>query len=235
MTFLEHLEELRTRILWSVASVAVVFGLCWMFSQQLYDIASAPIRANPAVTLAVVRPQDIVSLYIKVTLVASLFLSAPLVLLQAWLFISPGLHAHERRWALPFILSGSVLFVAGGAFGYYVAFPTALTFLLDWITAARLTPVIDAVEYFDLFFSIIVALGLVFQIPAIILVLARIGVVTAGMLVRYFKHAVLACVTIAAVLTPTTDFGNLIVIAGPMIVLYCIGIAIAWAFRVRRE
>ena len=233
MTFLEHLEELRRRILWAVASVAVVFSVCWIFSPELYDIASAPIRANPAVTLAVVRPQDIFSLWVKVTLVASLFLSAPLVLLQAWLFISPGLHAHERRWALPFIALGSTLFVAGGAFGYYVAFPTALAFLLDWITAARLTPMIDAVEYFDLFCSIIVALGLVFQIPAIIFVLARIGVVTAGTLIRYFKHAVLACVIIAAVLTPTTDFGNLIVIAGPMIVLYCVGIGIAWAFRVR--
>ncbi|HUE88741.1 MAG TPA: twin-arginine translocase subunit TatC [Vicinamibacterales bacterium] len=230
MSFLDHLEELRTRILWAVVSVAAAFAGCWMFAGELYDIASAPIRVNPAVTLAVARPQDIFSLHMKVTLVAALFVSAPLILLQAWLFISPGLHAHERRWAIPFVLSGSVLFVTGGVFGYFIAFPLALNFLLDWIAAAHLTPIIDAVEYFDLFFSIIVALGIVFQIPAVIFVLSRIGLVTAKVLVRYFKHAVLACVVCAAILTPTTDFGNMLVIAGPMIVLYGVGIGVAWLF-----
>jgi sec-independent protein translocase protein TatC len=109
MTFLEHLDELRKRILWSVLSVVVAFALCWTFSGELYEFAAEPIRANSAVTLAVVRPQDILSLHMKVTLVASLFVSAPLVLLQAWLFISPWLHQHERRWAIPFVLAGSVL------------------------------------------------------------------------------------------------------------------------------
>ncbi len=233
MSFLEHLEELRKRIVWAVVSVAAAFAGCWIFAGELYELASAPIRSNPAVTLAVARPQDIFSLHMKVTLVAALFMSAPLILLQAWLFIAPGLHAHERRWAIPFIVSGSILFVAGGAFGYVVAFPLALNFLLDWIAAARLTPIIDAVEYFDLFFSIIVALGIVFQIPAVIFVLSRIGLVTATMLVRQFKHAMLACVVCAAVLTPTTDFGNMLVIAGPMVALYCVGIGVAWMFGKR--
>ena len=230
MTFLEHLDELRKRIVWAVVSVASAFALCWTFSGELYAIAEAPIRAHPAVTMAVARPQDIFSLYMKVTLIASLFLSAPLVLLQAWLFISPGLHPHERRWAIPFIVSGSLLFVAGGAFAYYVAFPLALGFLLEWIAAAHLTPIIDAVEYFDLFFSVTVALGVVFQIPAVVFVLSRIGLVTARTLVRYFKHAVLAAVVAAAVLTPTTDFANMLVIAGPMIALYVVGIGVAWIF-----
>jgi sec-independent protein translocase protein TatC len=136
---------------------------------------------------------------------------------------------------VPFIVSRSVLFVAGGAFGYFVAFPMALNFLLDWIAAAHLTPIIDAVEYFDLFFSIIVALGIVFQIPAVIFVLSRIGLVSARMLGRYFKHAVLASVVAAAVLTPTTDFGNMLVLAGPMIVLYTVGIVIAWLFGTKRR
>ena len=233
MSFLEHLEELRKRIVWAVVSVAAAFAGCWIFAGELYELASAPIRSNPAVTLAVARPQDIFSLHMKVTLVAALFMSTPLILLQAWLFIAPGLHAHERRWAIPFIVSGSLLFVAGGAFGYVVAFPLALNFLLDWIAAAKLTPIIDAVEYFDLFFSIIVALGIVFQIPAVIFVLSRIGLVTATLLVRHFKHAMLACVVCAAVLTPTTDFGNMLVIAGPMIALYCVGIGVAWMFGKR--
>jgi sec-independent protein translocase protein TatC len=163
-------------------------------------------------------------------LVASIFFAAPLMLTQAWLFIAPGLHRHERRYAIPFVVSASVLFIAGGAFGYFIAFPTALRFLLDWIVEANLTPIIDAVEYFDLFFSIMVALGVVFQIPAIIFVLSRIGLVSARLLVHHFRHAALLCVVIAAVITPTTDFGNMLIIAGPMIALYIVGIGIAWLF-----
>jgi len=235
MTFIEHLEELRKRILWAVASVAATFAVCWIYAGDLYEIASAPIRMNPAVTLSVSRPQDIFGLNMKVTLVASIFFAAPLILTQAWLFISPGLHRHERRYAIPFVLSASILFIAGGAFGYFVAFPVALTYLLDWIVASKLTPIIDAVEYFDLFFSIMVALGIVFQIPAVIFVLSRIGLITAGMLVRYFKHAVLGCVIVAAIITPTTDFGNMLVIAGPMIVLYGVGIGVAWLFGRKRR
>jgi sec-independent protein translocase protein TatC len=235
MTFIEHLEELRRRILWSVASVAVTFAACWIFAGDLYDIASAPIRSNPAVTLSLSRPQDIFSLYMKVTLVASIFFSSPLILTQAWLFISPGLHSHERRWAIPFVLSASLLFITGGAFGYFIAFPLALQFLLEWIVQSRLTPIIDAVAYFDLFFSIMVALGIVFQIPAVVFVLSRIGLVTAGMLIRYFRHAVLACLVVAAIVTPTTDFGNMLIIAGPMIVLYGAGIAVAWLFGRHRR
>lgn len=128
MTFIEHLEELRKRILWAVVCVAATFAICWVFSRELYDIASAPTRSNPAVTLSVSRPQDIFGLDMKVTLVASIFFSSPLILTQAWLFLSPGLHRHERRYAIPFVVSASVLFVTGGVFGYYVAFPTALGF-----------------------------------------------------------------------------------------------------------
>jgi len=235
MPFLEHLEELRRRIIWSVASIAVAFAVCWTFAQQLVDLASVPIRSNPAVQLSILRPQDIFSLYFKVTLVAALFLAAPMVLTQAWLFIAPGLHRHERRWAIPFVASASLLFAAGGAFGYFIAFPAALQFLLDWIVAARLVPMIDVNEYFSLFFTIILALGVIFQIPAVIFVLSRIGLVTAGLLARKFKYALLGSVVIAAVITPTQDFANLLIIAGPIVALYGVGIAVAWVFGRRRQ
>ena len=235
MPFLDHLEELRRRLIWSLASIAVAFGVCWMFAQELVDFASVPIRSNAAVQLSILRPQDIFSLYFKVTLVAALFLAAPMVLTQAWLFIAPGLHRHERRWAIPFVLSASLLFATGGAFGYYIAFPAALQFLLDWILEARLVPMIDVNEYYSLFFTIIVALGVVFQIPAVIFVLSRIGLVTAGLLARKFKYAVLGSVVLAAVITPTQDLANLLIIAGPMVVLYAVGIGVAWVFGRRRE
>jgi sec-independent protein translocase protein TatC len=236
MSFLEHLDELRKRLIWSAASIAVVFGISWMFAGRLYDIASAPIRANPAVILSVSRPQDIFGLYFEVTLVASLFVSAPLVLWQVWLFVSPGLYAHERRYAIPVVMAASACFVAGGAFGYFIAFPAALKFLLDWIVAAHLTPVIDASEYFNLFFTVVVTLGVVFQIPVVIFVLSRLGLVTARFLITNLKYAVFASAVIAAVVTPTSDPGNMLVIAGPMVALYCLGMVVAWIFgRARRS
>ncbi len=185
MSFVEHLEELRRRLIWSVMFIGAAFGLCWFAAADLLEIASAPIRAaNPEVPLSLFRAQDIVGLYVKVTLVASLFLSAPFVLMQAWLFISPGLYPHERRYAVPFVLFASVLFLAGGAFGYFIAFPTALRFLLAWIVESHLTPIIDFGEYLTLFLTIVVALGLSFQIPAIVFVLSRIGLVNARFLAR---------------------------------------------------
>jgi sec-independent protein translocase protein TatC len=235
MSFIEHLEELRRRLIWSIVCVAGAFGVCWIFAGDFYDFASAPIRANPAVTLSVSRPQDIFSLNVKVTLVAAIFLSSPFVLAQAWLFISPGLYPHERWYAIPFVLFASILFLAGGVFGYFIAFPLALQFLLDWIVESRLAPIIDAGEYFNLFFTIVVALGLAFQIPAVVLVLSRIGLVDAAFLWRKLKYAVFGCVVLAAVITPTTDPANMFVIAGPMVVLYGLGIVVAWIFGRPRQ
>jgi sec-independent protein translocase protein TatC len=230
MSFVEHLEELRKRILWSLGFLAVAFATCWAFVDELFALARAPIDATPDVAFVLLRAQDIVGLQLRVTLVAAIFLASPLILLQAWLFISPGLHPHERRYAVPFVVLASLLFVAGGAFSYYAAFPTTLAFLIAWIREAGITPTIEAVEYVNLFFQITIAFGLVFQIPAVVFVLSRIGLVTARGLVQYSRHAVLGCLLIAAVITPTTDFANMLIIAGPMIVLYAVGIGIAWIF-----
>jgi sec-independent protein translocase protein TatC len=235
MSFIEHLEELRRRLIWSVAIVTAAFAVCWMFAGDLYDIASAPIRSHPAVTLSISRPQDIFSLHVKVTMVAAIFLSAPLVLAQAWLFVAPGLYPHERRYAIPFVTFATALFLCGGAFGYFIAFPTAVAYLLDWIVASHLTPIIDAGEYFNLFFTLIVALGIVFQIPAVILILSRMGLVTAGVLAGKLKYAVFGSVVVAAVITPTGDPANMLVIAAPMVLLYVVGIGVAWVFGRRRQ
>ena len=231
MSFVEHLEELRRRLIWSVAFIVAAFGVCWFGAAELLEIAKAPIlAANPNVTLSLSRAQDIVGLNVKVTLVAALFLSSPFVLAQAWLFIAPGLYPHERRYVVPFVLFGSMLFVAGGAFGYFIAFPTALRFLLAWIVESHLTPIIDTGEYLSLFLTIVVAFGVSFQIPAIVFVLSRIGLVDARFLAARLKYAVFVCVVLAAILTPTTDPGNMLLLAGPMIALYCVGIVVAWMF-----
>jgi sec-independent protein translocase protein TatC len=236
MSFLDHLEEFRRRLIWSVVCVAMVSGGCWFFAADLYDIASAPLRANPHAQLIITRPQDVFSLQVKVTMVAAIFLSAPFLLAQAWLFVSPGLYAHERRYAIPIVLAGTILFLCGGAFGYFIAFPAALGFLLDWALEMHITPNIDASEYFSLFFQVIVALGVVFQIPVVIFVLSRIGLVDARFLIKHLKYALFGSVVIASVITPTTDYANMLIIAGPMFALYVVGIAVAWLFgpRTRR-
>lgn len=228
MSFLDHLDELRRRLIWSLAAVAVAFGACWLVADDLYAIASAPIRSHPDVTLAVFRPQDIFALYFKVTTVAAIFIASPFILWQAWLFVSPGLYTHERRYAVPIVLATSVFFLIGGAFGYFVAFPMALRFLVDWTVDVHLTPMFDATAYFDLFFSVMLAFGVVFQIPVVIFVLSRLGLVDARFLAKNLKYAVLGSTIVAAVITPTPDVGNMFALAGPMIVLYCLGIGIAW-------
>ena len=133
------------------------------------------------------------------------------------------------------MLSASVLFLLGGMFGYYIAFPTALAFLLQWIIESDLAPIIDAIDYFDLLFNVILVLGLVFQIPAVVFVLSRIGLVDARLLVRNTKYAFLICCVVAAILTPTTDAPSMIVIAGPMFALYGVGICVAWLFGRPRQ
>lgn len=234
MSFLDHLEELRKRILWCLAFLAIALAGCWFFAEGLYEIASQPIRANPEVTLAIARPQDIFRLYMKVAFVAAVFLSSPFLILQAWMFIAPGLYPHERRYAVPFVLSASSLFLTGGAFGYFIAFPLTLRFLIDWITRAELAPIIDAIEYFGLLLNMLVGFGLVFQIPAVIFVLSRIGLVDARFLARHLKYAVLGSVVLGAVITPP-DVTSMLAMAGPMFLLYAVGIPIAWIFgRSRR-
>ena len=208
MTFIEHLEELRRRILWSVVCLAGTFaGVLDVRRIFLRDRERADSREPRRDAEGIAAAGHLRPPHESHAGGVDLLRRPRFLLSQAWLFISPGLHRHERRYAIPLVLSASLLFIAGGAFGYYIAFPTALRLPARLDCCRRnLTPIIDAVQYFDLFFSIMVALGIVFQIPAVIFVLSRIGLVSARLLVHYFKHAVLACVVVAAVITPTTDF-----------------------------
>src|SRR5215510_5015954 len=147
MSFLDHLEELRKRIIHSLIAVAVAFGVCWTFADGLFKAVSVPIRKT-GVELIVTSPTEAFNLELKLALLAAVFLGAPFILGQVWLFIAPGLYKHERRYALPFVLSSSALFILGGLFGYFVAFPFATQFLVDWTTGMGLVPRINAPEYF---------------------------------------------------------------------------------------
>lgn len=327
MSFLEHLDELRRRIIRSVIFVFAALILCWFVSGQIYNFLSAPMRralaaasqrpvplqgltggvqilsldtikegdagryvfeettklgasvippgASVAVLVArgpdgqlgvftdealfagasvipkgVRLPLDFrarggalpgeddklvvrtavepFSLYLQVSLYAAVCLSVPFLLWQVWGFISPGLYPHERGWAVPFVLMSSVSFVGGAAFAYYVLFPPAIAYLLGIGQEFRLF--LNASDYFDFIILVLLAMGVVFQMPAVTYVLARIGLVDARFLVSHWKISAVVILIAAAVLSPTSDVPNMLLFAAPMVVLYLISIFVAWLF-----
>ena len=169
------------------------------------------------------------SLYMKVSLYAAICVSVPFLLFQIWAFVSPGLYPHERAYVTPFILLSSISFVLGAAFAYYVIFPPAAKYLLGLGSDFRL--LLKADDYFDFIIIVMLGMGVVFQMPAITYVLARIGLITAGFLLRIWKTAMIVILVAAAVLSPTNDIPNMMLFAAPMIVLYGVSIFVAWIFN----
>lgn len=235
MSLLEHLEELRKRLLVSLLAVFAGFLACWYFAKPLFAWLSRPLTQflPEGDKLAFTGLVDPFMLYIKVALLAGIFLAAPVVLHQVWLFVAPGLYRNERRVAIPFILFTTVFFLLGGYFGYAVAFPMVCRFLLE--VGADFKQVITVNEYFSLASKVILGLGLVFEMPVLILFLARLGVVTHRFLLRNFRYAVLVIFVVAAIITPTPDIATQSVFAVPMIALYLFGVLVAWLFGKRPE
>lgn len=234
MSFLEHLGELRKRLLLSLLALAVAFGAALFGVRPILEFLLRPIRpflgdARP-VFLDLTEP---FLLYMKVAFLAAVFLAAPVVLYQAWAFVSPGLYPRERRYALPFIFFSTAFFLLGGAFGYYIGFPAACRFLLQ--VAEGFQPALRVSSLFSFESKMILGMGLVFELPTVVLLLSRLGLVTAGFLWRHFKYAVLVIFVLAAVITPTPDVVTQCLFAGPMVVLYLIGILVARAFGRERD
>lgn len=332
MSFLEHLDELRKRLVSSVIILVVAFTICWFVSRQIYDFLSIPIRralseasrrslpvagitgderitslgdvkegdtgryifdrstnigstvvsqgssvmakvardsqgklglfssepliTNNAIIPAGVRLLDfsdaIVSqpnpdermtlttvpenftLYVTVSLYSAIALSVPLLLWQIWMFISPALYKHERSYVTPFIGLSSVSFVVGVAFAYYILFPPAARYLLG-LGGGDFQLLLKASDYLDFIIIIMLAMGLIFQMPAISYVLARIGIISAGLLIRSWKISLIVILIIAAVVSPTGDIPNMMLFATPMMALYIVSIFIAWFFGKKRQ
>jgi len=233
MTFLEHLEDLRRRLLWSIVAIAVGFLLCWWQSKEIFQFLSAPVlNALPTGTkLAYTQLTEPFMLYINVALIAGIFVASPVLLWQLWLFVAPGLYKREKKWVLPFVLSSVVFFVGGGYFGYSVAFPMVANFLVS--TGTDFTPVLKIEDYLDIVTKILFGMGIVFETPLLIFFLARIGVVEEKWLLKKFRYAVLIIFIIAAVITPTPDIPTQCAFALPMCGLYLLGVGLAWAFKKR--
>jgi sec-independent protein translocase protein TatC len=228
MSLLEHLEELRSRILRSLIAIAVAFFACWAVAERLFAFLARPIYdyLPEGTRLAFLGVTDPFILYVKVAALAAIFFASPIVLYQVYSFVAPGLYRREKRYALPFVLSGSLFFLAGGLFAYYVAFPFAVEFLLAM--GEDFDAVITIERYFGFLMTVILGLGLMFEMPILILLLAKMGVVTPRFLIRNFRWAVLIIFVIAAIITPTPDVVNLCIFAVPTIGLYLLGVAAAW-------
>ncbi len=200
--------------------------------EYIDDIAKSQPNADSKMTITT-APENF-TLLVTVSLYAAIALALPLLLWQVWGFISPALYKHERRYVTPFIGLSTISFVVGAAFAYYILFPPAVNFLLN-VGEGQFQFQLRATDYLDFITIIMLAMGLIFQMPAITYVLARIGLVTPGLLIRSWKISLIIILIVAAVVSPTADIINMMLFATPMMVLYVVSILIAWFFSRKRK
>lgn len=236
MSFLEHLDELRKRIIWSAAALLVGFLACFAFIGQIFDFIMVPLAAGlpQGSKLVYTEPTEQFALYIQIAAIAGLMIASPVVMTQVWLFVAPGLYLHEKKMAIPFVILTTVCFIGGAAFSHYVVFPLMWTFFVN-LTREYVQFMPRIGPAFSLYLKMLLAFGVVFQMPVLVLFLARMGVVTARFLLRQFKYAVLIIFIVSAVITPSADMFNQTVVAVPMIVLYIISIVLAWIFGKKKR
>jgi sec-independent protein translocase protein TatC len=228
MPFMEHLGELRVRIMRAMYGLLAGTVIALPFSERIVDWLARPIT-RLGYELVFTAPAEAFWVQMKVGLIAGVFIAAPIILWQVWAFIAPGLHGHEKKYAVPFVLIGSVMFLAGGAFSLFVVTPYALTFLLSYARPG-LKPMITIQNHIDFLLKFTLAFGAVFELPLALTLLARMGVVNARMLAKNRKYAILGAFVAGAVLTPTPDAFNQALMAGPLIILYEVGIVCARIF-----
>jgi len=242
MSFMEHLEELRSRIIRALYGLGIAFVLSLGFANKLWDIVSDPavealkhLHVNPP-RLAQLTPMESFSvIWVQLPLLCSIFVASPWIVYQVWAFIAPGLYKKERNLALPFVLLTAGLFITGGCFAYFLAFRYGLEFLLGIGMSNNVQPVVSITEYFDLFVNVTLGVALVFELPVVIFLLTLLHLLSPRFLLRHSRYAVLAIVIAAAIITPTPDVFNLMLFAIPMCALYFIGVFAGLALVMRRE
>jgi len=228
MSFMEHLGELRTRIVRALLGLLVGLVIAFPFSEKIVDYLAKPVQAtgNNLVFLAVTEAFWV---QMKVALIVGIFFASPVILWQVWAFVSPGLYIHEKKYAAPFVIIGSLLFIGGGVFSLKVVTPYAIQFMLSYARPG-LQPMISLGSYVDFLLKFTLAFGIVFELPLAITLAARMGLVTPKALARNRKYAILGAFIAGAILTPTPDAFNQALMAGPLILLYEVGIICARIF-----
>jgi sec-independent protein translocase protein TatC len=226
MSLMEHLDELRRRIVHSALYLAAGFLIAYIFHERLFGIIQDPLH-KIGKTLVFTHPMDALNIYLQVSLIGGAIIASPFILFQVWLFIAPGLYSREKRFAIPFMAATVGLFLGGAAFGYFWVLPGALKILIvDF--GKNFTPMVTIEEYSSFFLSIILGLGISFEMPVLIFFLALFGIVSPRFLWKNIRYAILAVFVVAAVICPSPDPWTMCIYAVPMLTLYLIGIAVAW-------
>src|ERR1700761_4931383 len=238
MSLIEHLEELRKRLIHSGVYLIIGFFLAYTIRERLAAIMEKPIVAalkahglDPH--LVYLNPVDPFNFFIKISLVCGAIMASPFILFQVWLFIAPGLYRNEKRWILPFMSATVGLFLAGAFFGYHYVYPGALTFLIGY--GAQFRPMVTVSEYTELFMTVILGLGVTFELPILVFFLAIFGIVSAKWLWTNIRYAILIIFIISAIITPTPDVLSMCIFAAPMLVLYLISIGVAYLVHPSRK
>ena len=241
----EHLGELRNRILISIIAVLIAFGVCFNYSEYIFSVLTSPLHytlelsfdnpyisfipsKNPGINLVFLAPAEALWMHMKIAFISALIITSPLIFFEIWRFIAPGLMDKEKKYAIPFIITTTFLFLIGALFCFIIVLPFAMNFLLNYKTE-NLQPMISVDKYVDFCLKFIMAFGAIFELPVILVFLTRMGILTNEFLAKNRKYAVLIAFIVAAVLTPTPDAFNQTLMAVPIIILYEAGI---WASRI---
>jgi sec-independent protein translocase protein TatC len=233
MSLMEHLTELRKRLIHSTVYLLIGFCIAYAFHVRLYGIIQKPLN-DLHIALNYTHPTDPLNLYLKTALYGGIILASPFILYQLWLFIAPGMYANEKRYVIPFMSATIVLFLSGAWFGYHWVFPGALKVLIGGF-GKNFNPVLTIEDYTNFFLAVILGLGVTFELPILIFFLALFGIVDAKFLVQHIRYAVLAIFIIAAIICPTPDPIGMCLFASPMLVLYLIGVGIAFLVHPARR
>ena len=240
MTFWEHLEELRARLIKSIAAIAIGVAIAWLYRQPLLAWLTRPFvlawqsdRLGTKATLHFGSPAALFVAYVKLAIIGGCVFALPVILYQLWAFIAPGLYSKEKRLAFPFVVSSCALFAAGGWFGWRVAFPVAFRYLLGFSgqvadSALSVTPTVMIDDYLSFVGRMLIAFGLVFELPIVVFFLAVAGLVTHKHLIRYARYFIVVAFLVAAIVTPP-DVVSQLLLAVPLCILYAVSIIVAWA------
>lgn len=232
-SFIEHLEELRQRLIKCLIVVGIAFGICYFFSKEILDFLMVPLKRSvpEGATAIFLNPAEAFVTYIKLSFYSALFFSSPYILYQVWLFIAPGLYAHEKRMVLPFMIVATFLFVLGVAFAYFVVFPFGLKFLFSFSTEF-IRPAPRLKDYLSFTATLLIAFGVVFELPVFVYFLTKMEVIDEKTLSKNRRYAILIIFIVAAILTPPDVFTQLLM-AAPLLVLYEISIWVAKAAKAK--
>lgn len=227
--FMSHLEELRTRLVWCAVAVGVGFVIAYIFSERLFEVLIAPLKdaMKEGDKLVFTSLPEMFFAYLKIAFIAGLLAAAPVIFYQLWLFVAPGLYQKEKKLVIPFVLCSTVLFVGGALFGYLVVFPFGFRFFLGLATdSVNALPSVR--EYIGFSLKLLLAFGIVFELPVVMFFLARMGLVTPKALRKQRKYAILGAFIVGAVLTPP-DVISQCMMSVPLIALYEVGILVSLA------